>query len=225
MAKGRVVAYYRVSTDRQGRSGLGLEAQRKAAADHLDGGAWEFLAEVTVVESGRRNDRPELAWALELCRRHKATLLIAKLDRLARNVAFVANLMESGVEFIAVDFPTANRLTIHILAAVAEHEREMISARTRAALAAAKARGKPLGWAIPDRVEEQRAAARRGAKAGKARADRHAGSVLPVVREIQAAGSKSLAGIAAALNARGIGTARGGEWHPTTVRNLLARTS
>src|SRR3954451_12657380 len=145
MASGKWVAYYRVSTAKQGANGLGLDAQREAVAGHLDGGKWQLAAEFTEVESGRKNDRPELAKALATCRRTGATLVIAKLDRLARNVAFVSNLMEAGVEFVAVDFPTANRLTIHILAAVAEHEREMISARTKAALAAAKARAVKLG--------------------------------------------------------------------------------
>ena len=120
----RFVAYYRVSTDRQGRSGLGLEAQQKAVRDYLDGGAWEIVAEFAEVESGKRADRPDLARALEACRKHKARLVIAKLDRLSRNLAFIATLMDSGVEFVAVDNPHANKLTIHILAAVAEHERK-----------------------------------------------------------------------------------------------------
>jgi DNA invertase Pin-like site-specific DNA recombinase len=122
-----------------------LEAQREAVRSYLDGGSWHPVDEVVEVESGKRNDRPKLAEALTLCRLHGATLIIAKLDRLARNVAFVSNLMESGVDFVAVDFPQANRLTVHILAAVAEHEAAMISQRTKAALAAAKARGKRLG--------------------------------------------------------------------------------
>src|SRR5215218_3176352 len=141
----RFVAYYRVSTDRQGKSGLGLEAQQKAVLDYLDGGKWELVETFTEVESGKRADRPELAKALEACRRHKATLVIAKLDRLSRNLAFIATLMDSSRDFVAVDNPHATRLTLHILAAVAEHEREMISARTKAALQAAKARGKRLG--------------------------------------------------------------------------------
>jgi DNA invertase Pin-like site-specific DNA recombinase len=129
------VAYYRVSTQRQGASGLGLEAQQEAVRGFTKGGT--IVAEVVEVESGKRNDRPKLAEALALCRKTKATLIIAKLDRLARNVAFVSNLMESGVDFVAVDFPQANRLTVHILAAIAEHEAAMISQRTRAALQAA----------------------------------------------------------------------------------------
>src|SRR3954471_20698344 len=144
MAQGKFVAYYRVSTERQGRSGLGLEAQQQAVRSYLNGGSWRLVAEVVEVESGKRSDRPKLSEALRLAKLHRATLIIAKLDRLARNVAFVSSLMESGVEFTAVDFPQANRLTIHVLAAVAEHEVAMISARTKAALAAAKARGTPL---------------------------------------------------------------------------------
>src|SRR5579859_1791368 len=140
MANGRFVAYYRVSTEKQGASGLGLEAQREAVMRHLNGGQWELIGTFTEVESGKRNDRPELAAALELCQATGATLVIAKLDRLARNVAFVSNLMETGVEFVAADFPQANRLTVHILAAVAEHEREMISQRTKMALKAAATR-------------------------------------------------------------------------------------
>src|SRR5688572_7815435 len=132
---GNFDAYYRVSTDRQGKSGLGLEAQQQAVRDYLNGGRWQLVAEVVEVESGKRSDRPKLQEALRLCRLHGATLVIAKLDRLARNVNFVSNLMESGVDFVAVDFPQANRLTVHILAAVAEHEAEAISARTKAALA------------------------------------------------------------------------------------------
>ena len=145
MAKRRLVSYLRVSTARQGISGLGLEAQRAAVAGFLNGGDWTLVQEVLEVESGKRNDRPALATALKLCRKYRATLVIAKLDRLARNVAFISNLMESGVEFVAVDMPQANRFVVHILAAVAEQEAEAISKRTKAALAAAKARGTRLG--------------------------------------------------------------------------------
>jgi len=167
------------------------------------------------IESGKRNDRPELAKALGMCRRLKATLLIAKLDRLARNVHFISGLMESGVDFVAADMPHANRLTIHILAAVAEHEREMISQRTRAALWAAKRRGVKLGSPDP----------RHGSKAGLAsignKAAAHAANVLPVIEAVIAAGTRTLREIAAALNARGLRTARGGSWHAETVARLL----
>lgn len=209
------VAYYRVSTDRQGKSGLGLEAQQKAVADFTGGAG--VLGEFVEVESGKRADRPELIKAIALAKKNKARLVIAKLDRLSRNVAFIANLMDSGVDFVACDMPEANKLTIHILAAVAEHEREMISQRTKAALQAAKARGVKLGSPIPGK----------GSRAGIARvrasADQFAANILPVVREIQGAGVKTYRGIAQALNARGIQTARGGEWHPATVRNILQR--
>jgi DNA invertase Pin-like site-specific DNA recombinase len=145
MAKQKAVAYYRVSTAKQGASGLGLEAQQEAVRSYCSTGKWTMVDEVTEIESGKKNDRPALATALALCRVHGATLIIAKLDRLARNVHFISGLMESGVEFTAVDFPQANRLTVHILAAVAEHEAVLISQRTKAALAAAKARGVRLG--------------------------------------------------------------------------------
>ncbi len=134
----KYVAYHRVSTAKQGASGLGLEAQRMAVEQFMARTSGTLVAEVQEIESGGKNDRPRLAEALTLCRVHGATLIIAKLDRLARNVHFISGLMEAGVDFVACDMPMANRLTIHVLAAVAEHEREMISARTKAALAAAK---------------------------------------------------------------------------------------
>ena len=143
--EGRFVAYYRVSTEKQGRSGLGLEAQRRAVEAFLNGGSWKLVHEFTEIESGKRAERPMLAEAMRAAKKQKATLVIAKLDRLSRNVAFIANLMETGVDFVAADMPQANKLTIHILSAVAEHEREMISQRTRAALSAAKNRGVRLG--------------------------------------------------------------------------------
>src|SRR5262249_55450711 len=142
MMRGKFIAYYRVSTDRQGKSGLGLDAQRKAVVDYLDGGKWTLLDEFTEIESGKRNDRPELEKALAACKKHRAKLVIAKLDRLSRNLAFIAVLMDRKVDFVCCDNPTATKFTIHILAAVAEHERDAISARTKAALAAAKANGK-----------------------------------------------------------------------------------
>ena len=129
--RGKFVAYFRVSTDRQGKSGLGLEAQREAVMNYLNGGSWQLVGEFTEVESGKHSDRPQLAAALAACKKHRAKLVIAKLDRLSRNLAFIATLMEAGAEFIAVDNPHASKLTVHILAAVAQHEREMISQRTK----------------------------------------------------------------------------------------------
>jgi len=215
---GKFVAYYRVSTDQQGASGLGLEAQRKAVETYLDGGPWRLVAEHTEVESGKRADRPELTKALLACRKHKAKLVIAKLDRLSRNLAFIATLMDSGVEFVAVDNPHANKLTIHILAAVAQHEREAISERTKAALAAAKARGKKLGG---PRLAEAR---RRSLAARSAAADAFAANVRPIIEQIQASGVSSLRGVARALTARGVRTARGGsEWTAVQVSNILER--
>lgn len=222
MARGNFVAYYRVSTERQGSSGLGLEAQQEAVRAYLNGGAWKLMAEVVEVESGKRNDRPKLAEALRACKVHKATLIIAKLDRLARNVHFVSSLMESGVEFTAVDFPQANRLTIHILAAVAEHEAAMISQRTKAALAASKARGTKLGGFRGFTFTPADHAA--AAAARKARSDERAAELAPIVAELRSAGVTSLGGLARALTARGIPTARGGaEWSPVQVSRLLAR--
>jgi DNA invertase Pin-like site-specific DNA recombinase len=221
---GNFVCYFRVSTQRQGRSGLGLDAQRAAVTAYLNGGNWKIVDEFTEVESGKRKDRPKLADALAACRVHGAKLIIAKLDRLARNVAFVSNLMESGVDFEAVDFPQANRLTIHILAAVAEHEARMISERTKAALAAAKRRGVKLGG---DRGARLTAKARQaGVEARQAHADARAADLAPIVKELQASGARSLRAIAAELNRRGIPTAAGsGQWQAAQVARVLERDS
>ena len=216
---GRYVAYYRVSTARQGKSGLGLEAQRQAVREHLDGRSWKLIGEFTEVESGKRSDRPKLAEALKACRLQGAKLIIAKLDRLARNVAFISNLMESKVEFEAVDFPQANRLTIHIMAAIAEHEAKMISDRTRAALAAAKARGKRLGGFRGRAGTAADCAKARQAKslAAKARAI----DIAPVIEDIRTAGANSLRSIARGLNVRGITAPRGGVWSAAQVRAVI----
>jgi DNA invertase Pin-like site-specific DNA recombinase len=222
VASGKWVAYYRVSTQKQGASGLGLDAQRSAVTDYLDGGNWQLAAEFVEIESGRKNDRPELAKALATCRCIGATLIIAKLDRLARNVAFVSNLMEAGVEFVAVDFPTANRLTIHILAAVAEHEREMTSTRTKAALVAAKARGTKLGNPAGLSAAARAKGTAVGVERRKAKVAERAADLRPIVEEIKANGRISLRAIAAELDARGIPAPRGGKWSPPAVMRLTA---
>jgi DNA invertase Pin-like site-specific DNA recombinase len=217
--RGRFFSYLRVSTDKQGERGYGLDAQRKAITDYLNGGPWELLGEFVEVESGRRSaNRPELAKALAACKRHRAKLIIAKLDRLSRNVAFIATLMDGKIDFVCCDFPSANRLTLHILAAVAEHEREMISDRTKAGLAAAKARGVRLG-----NRRNLRDAQAKGARGNKVAADAFAARVRPLIRDIQKSGATSLRDIAAALTARGVPTARGGQWTAVQVSAILHR--
>jgi DNA invertase Pin-like site-specific DNA recombinase len=207
------IAYYRVSTDKQGRSGLGLDAQKQAVESFV-AGRGTILKEFTEVESGKRSDRPQLAEALAMCRQRKARLVIAKLDRLARNVHFISGLMESGVEFTACDMPEANRLTLHIIAAVAEHEREMISRRTKEALAAAKARGTKLGNPRPV------APAQRVRDLASAKAAQHRASVKPLIEKLRGQGL-SLASIAKELNDRSVPTVHGKQWYPTTVKNVM----
>ena len=213
----KFVAYYRVSTDRQGQSGLGLDAQREAVARHI--GQAELVAEFTEVESGRKNDREQLAHALSLAKRTKATLVIAKLDRLARNVHFISGLLESNVPFVCADMPEADRTFLQMMAVFAEWEARKISERTKAALAQVKAQGRKLGSPTPEL----------GSAAGiaklQAKADRYAERVGPVVREIIAkTEAKTLRDIAEVLQARGIETPRGGcVWHASQVSNLLKR--
>jgi DNA invertase Pin-like site-specific DNA recombinase len=210
--KGKFVAYYRVSTDRQGKSGLGLEAQQKAVRDYLNGGDWTLVGEFTEVETGKHEDRPELTKALALCKKHKARLVIAKLDRLSRNLAFIAKLMDAGAEFTAVDNPHANKLTVHILAAVAQHEREMIGERTKAALQAAKARGVKLG----------RYGAETLAPRYQQEALQRATKLKPVLQEMLHAGL-SFREIAKSLTDRQVPTPRGGAWHPQTISRTVKR--
>lgn len=220
MAGQSVVSYLRVSTDRQGRSGLGLEAQRKAVADFLAEGSRRHVAEFLEVESGARADRPRLAEAMASCRLHGATLVIAKLDRLSRDAHFLLGLQKAGVPFVAADMPEATELVVGIMAVVAQAERRMISARTKAALAAAKARGVRLGNPANLRngeVGRERAAAGRSAKAAARAAD-----LSPILSEIRAAGVVSLGGLARELNARAIPTSRGGAWGAEQVRRVLA---
>jgi DNA invertase Pin-like site-specific DNA recombinase len=222
MSDKKYISYLRVSTERQGRSGLGLEAQKQAIVSFMSGGRGKLLKEYLEVESGKNNNRPTLLEALEACKRTGATLLIAKLDRLSRNVAFTANLMESGVEFVACDFPTANRLTIHIMAAVAEHEREMISKRTREALKAAKSRGVILG--NPANLTKQAAmnGRRLGVSAIKSKADEFAERIKPIIEGHRRDGM-SLNAIAKKLNIDGELTPRGKTWTHVTVLNVLRR--
>jgi DNA invertase Pin-like site-specific DNA recombinase len=224
MATGKFVSHLRVSTERQGRSGLGLEAQRKAVDDFLNGGRWTLVSEFVEIETGKNDERPKLKEALHHAKVTGATLVIAKLDRLSRNLGFIANLQESKVRFVCADMPDANELTIHILGAIAQHERTMISQRTKVALAAAKARGQRLG--NPNGAAALQRAAKGNAKAVatlKAGADARAQDLLPIVDAIKAEGHTTLEAVAAELNARGILTARGGQWYAMTVRNLLKR--
>jgi DNA invertase Pin-like site-specific DNA recombinase len=225
MAKGKFVAYYRVSTARQGRSGLGLEAQRRSVTDFLNGGSWELLAEFVEVESGKADDRPQLEQALATCELSGATLVVAKLDRLSRNLAFLAKLQESGARFVAADMPEANELTIHIMAAVAQAERKAISARTKEALAAAKARGVRLGGNRGN-LEDLRKGPAKSAEVRRRQATERASKVLRQIDAITAAGEgASLRRIANALNARGITAPRGGMWHAAQVKAVFQRSA
>src|ERR1035441_5734633 len=224
MANGKFVSYLRVSTARQGASGLGLEAQREAVTSYLNGGSWQLVQELIEVESGKSKDRPRLIEAWRLCRIYNATLLVAKLDRLARNVAFVSTLMEAGVKFVAVDLPQANELTVHIMAAMAEYEAKAISARTKAALAAAKARGVKLGG-LRGPANEFAALSKKGSAAGAAvrtaKATKRSDDLLPVIEHIRQEGAASLRAIASELNTLGIPTPRGGEWSAVQVQRTL----
>lgn len=220
----RVVTYFRVSTAEQGRSGLGLDAQRAAVAAFCERRGCEVLAEFCEVESGKRSDRPQLAAALRRAKVTGATLVIAKLDRLSRSVAFLASLQDSGVGFIAADMPEANEVTVHIMAAIAQAERKAIAARTTAALAAAKARGTRLG--NPNGAAAFRRAGKGNVAAVtaiRADADAFAASIAAEVAELRAQGCHTLPALAAGLNARHVQTPRGGRWHPSSVRNLLKR--
>lgn len=208
----RMIAYLRVSTARQGQSGLGLAAQRQAVATYAAGCGKIIAAEFVEVESGGKAKRPQLALALEACRIHRAVLVIAKLDRLARNVAFIANLMDGGVEFVACDMPQANRLTLHIMAAMAEYERRAISDRTKAALSAAKARGVRMGNpnGATHLLRGCREAAAASAASRHSKANRMAAALAPIFDQLRAQGVEGATQIATELNRRGIPTVRGG---------------
>jgi DNA invertase Pin-like site-specific DNA recombinase len=208
--EGRFIAYYRVSTDHQGIDGNGIAAQRKAVEDYLNGGRWKLLGEFTEVESGKRADRPELAKAIAACKKHRAKLVIAKLDRLSRNVHFISGLMERKIDFVACDMPSANAFMINIYAAVAQEERRMISERTKAGLAAARSRGVVLGGPrLAEINETQRADAAARAQA-----------IAPVLAELAGMSANAAA---IELNARGVATPTGRPWSAKTVIRVRER--
>jgi DNA invertase Pin-like site-specific DNA recombinase len=220
----KIVSYLRVSTAKQGHSGLGLEAQRSAIQAYADGRGAKVSREFVEIESGKLNARPQLATALHLAKVTGAVLVIAKLDRLSRNAAFLLTLRDSGVKFIAADMPDANELTVGIMALVAQQEREAISKRTKEALQAAKRRGSILG--NPNGAAALKRAAKgntAGLEAIRNKANNHAADLKPVIADLAAESITSLGAIAAALNERGMKTPRGGHWHKSSVSNLLAR--
>lgn len=218
----RLVGYVRVSTARQGRSGLGLEGQRQALIHFAKAEGFEIASEYIEIETAKGSDaldrRPQLAAALAEARRLRCPVAVAKLDRLSRDVHFISGLMSHRVPFLVAELgPDVDPFVLHLFAALAEKERAMISVRTKTALAAAKARGVVLGG---PKLDEARSVAK---DVIKSMADRNAANAAPIIREIKAAGAKSLRDIADALNARGVSTPRGGRWYASTVRNVLAR--
>lgn len=219
MASGKFIAYFRVSTQKQGASGLGLEAQQAAVSSYLRGGDCELIAEYREVETGKGADalvkRPQLRAALDACKKTKATLVIAKLDRLARNVHFVSGLMESGVDFVAADMPQANKVMIQMHSVMAEWERDQISARTKAALIAAKARGVVLGKAGADNL-------RPNIEARQRTADAFAERLCPTFESMKVRGLSQRA-MVAELNSIGVPAPNGGQWRLTQVQRVLGR--
>jgi DNA invertase Pin-like site-specific DNA recombinase len=210
----KYVAYFRVSTAKQGRSGLGLEAQQEAVKSYAD----DIIASFTEVESGKKNNRIELEAAIDLCKKTGATILIAKLDRLSRDAGFLITLRKSGIGILAADMPHTSTLEFNIKAIFADEEREQISKRTKAALDAAKARGVKLGTKSPQ------ISSAAGVAALQANAEQFALTVLPVIRDLKAAGYTSLRQIAAALTERKVATVRGNtNWSASQVSNIIAR--
>lgn len=217
---GSFVAYYRVSTQRQGDTGYGLDAQKRKVQEHLNGGKWNLLQEFTEIESGRNNRRVQFKEALKLCKKTGAKLVVAKLDRLSRDVEFLAKLMKSSVKFECCDMPDANTMTLQIMAVMAQAESTRVRERTKLALAEAKIRGVKLGNPHTDiRLK----AGRKGNRVQRSEANDFAKEILPLIDGIKASGLASLKDIAQALNARGVTTQRGGVWHPSTVSNILKR--
>lgn len=221
--QGVFVTYFRVSTERQGRSGLGLDAQRAAVASFLNGGDWRIAGEFVEIESGAKNNRPKLDQALNLCSLVGATLLIAKLDRLSRDAHFLLGLQKAGVKFVAADMPEASEMTVGILAVVAQNERKMISKRTKEALAVAKARGTVLGGRRANSATLHETGVAASIAARNATADAFAAKVAMLIRPMQAEGH-SLRKIAETLNATSVKTARpGGTWTSVQVARVLER--
>jgi DNA invertase Pin-like site-specific DNA recombinase len=221
-----LIAYVRVSTSKQGKSGLGLEAQQETLSRFAEAEGFEIVRVFVEVETGKGSDalerRPQLAAALAEARRKRCSIGVAKLDRLSRDVHFISGLMAHKVPFVVAELGTdVDPFILHLFAALAEKERALIGVRTKAALAAAKARGVILG--NPKLAEARQAAHKAAAVANEAAADHHAASVLPIIRQIKRAGPRTLREIADALNARGVQTARGGQWYASTVSNVLAR--
>ena len=221
-----LIAYVRVSTSKQGRSGLGLEAQQEALSRFADAEGFELVRTFIEVETGKGSDalerRPQLAAALAEARRRRCSIGVAKLDRLSRDVHFISGLMAHKVPFVVAELGAdVDPFILHLFAALAEKERALIGVRTKAALAAAKARGVQLG--NPNLSEARQAAHKAAAIANEAAADQHAANVLPIIRQIKRAGATTLREIANALNERGVRTARGGQWYATTVSNVLQR--
>ena len=212
----KFVGYFRVSSQKQGKSGLGLEAQKAAVNAYI--GDHQLVAEFTEVETGRNNERPILKEAIAVSKKNKATLIIAKLDRLSRNLAFIANLLDGNIDFIVADMPTANKMTLQMMAVIAEFEAKQISERTRLALKAAKARGVILG--NKRNFEE---AQKVGQRVMMMQAADHAAKVLPVIKELARNDASSLHRIADALNSRGIQTRRNAVWTGTAVRSIIRR--
>jgi DNA invertase Pin-like site-specific DNA recombinase len=225
MAHGNFIAYLRVSTAKQGQSGLGLEAQQRAVETYLNGGQWTLVETFVEVESGKNNDRPKLAEAIEACHVYNATLVIARLDRLSRDAHFLLGLLKSGVKFVCCDMPQADSFMVGIMAQLAQKERELISERTKAALQSAKVRGVKLGGNRGNFAEVAEQGRAEGRKAQAQAAYDRAKRLAATIQRLQANGVSSLNALAAELNKRGVATPRGGRWTPTAVKRVIERIS
>lgn len=225
MAEGNFVAYYRVSTNKQGAKGNGILAQKELVHNFLNGGSWKLLDEFTEVESGKKDDRPELARAIKICQLKNAKLLVSKLDRLSRDVHFITSLMKSDVRFIVAEMPEMTELTCHIYAAMAQHERKMISDRTKAGLAQAKKRGVKLGnpalWHGEQIKGSGDTTVARIVKTNKA--DDYASKMKDIIEDIMSEGCKTLRSVATELNQRGFTTRRNKQWTANSVRLTIQR--